>query len=146
MEAPAEAMPSMSITKNERAEAKRYTEKSTNLTDLSEGGKGARKSDDIMATPMRMTVTPNKKQQRKQEQVAPKELQTAMKKGLEVYSGKGERAPVQSTKEIQSQWSYRGTPSMVTLSRTQMATKADQPGPNWTDLESATAMNGLHQT
>ena len=50
-EAPAEAMPSVSNTKKERAEAKRYTEKSTNLAVPLEGGKGTRKSDDVMATP-----------------------------------------------------------------------------------------------
>ena len=70
-EAPAEAMPTVSITKKEQAEAKRFTEKSTNSTDLLKGGKGARKSDDITATPMRMTVTPNKKQQHERKQDAP---------------------------------------------------------------------------
>jgi hypothetical protein len=33
-----------------------------------EGGKGACKSNNITATPMRMTVSPNKKQQREHEQ------------------------------------------------------------------------------
>jgi hypothetical protein len=47
---------------------------------------------------MRMTVTPNKKQQRERKQDAPKKLQTAMKKGLKDYFGKGKRAPVPSTK------------------------------------------------
>ncbi len=63
-----------------------------------EGGKGTCKSKDITATPMRMTVTPNKKQQREREQDAPKKLQTVMKKGLEDYFGKGKRTPVPSTK------------------------------------------------
>jgi hypothetical protein len=87
----------MNVNKKEQAEAKKYKKKSMNLTDTSEGGKGARKSNDITATPMRMTVTPNKKQQREREQVAPKKLQTAMKKGLEDYFGKCKRAPVPST-------------------------------------------------
>ena len=68
-----------------------------NLTDMLEGAKGARKSDDITATLMRMTVTPNKKQQHKHKQDAPKKLQMAMKKGLENYISKGRRAPVPST-------------------------------------------------
>jgi hypothetical protein len=51
-----------------------------------------------MATPMRMTVTPNKKQQREHKQDAPKKLQMVMKKGLEDCFGKGKRTPVPSTK------------------------------------------------
>ncbi len=73
-EASAVATPSVNINKKEQAEAKKYKKKSMNLTDTLEGGKGARKSNDITATPRRMTVTPNKKQQRKREQVAPKKL------------------------------------------------------------------------
>ncbi len=98
-EAPAEAMPSVGVAKKERAAAKRPPKKSTTSTDQSEGGKGIPKTDDITATPMRMTVTPNKKQQREQEQVTPKNSQPAMKKGLKGYFGKGKRAPVPSTKE-----------------------------------------------
>jgi hypothetical protein len=49
---------------------------------IMEGGKGARKSDDITATLMRMTVTPNKKQQKERKQDAPKKLRMVMKKGL----------------------------------------------------------------
>ncbi len=71
-EASAAEMPSVNVNKKEQAEAKKYKKKSMNLTDTLEGGKGARKSNDIMATPMRMTVTPNKKQQCKRKQVAPK--------------------------------------------------------------------------
>ncbi len=63
-----------------------------------EGGKGARKSNDITATPMRMTVTPNKKQQREREQDAPKKSRMVMKKGLKDYFGKGKRTPLPSTK------------------------------------------------
>ena len=74
-EAPAEAMLSMGITKKERAAAKQSTEKSTTSTNPLEEGIGTHKSDDITATPMRMPVTPNKKQQREQEQVAPKNLE-----------------------------------------------------------------------
>jgi hypothetical protein len=96
--ASAAAMPSVNINKKEQAEANKYKKKSMNLTDTSEGGKGARKSNDITATPMRMTVTPNEKQQREREQVTPKKSRTAMKKGLKDYFGKGKRAPVPSMK------------------------------------------------
>jgi hypothetical protein len=97
-EASAAATLSVNINKKEQVEAKKYKKKLMNLTDTSEGGKGTRKSNDIMATPMRMTVTPNKKQQRERKQDAPKKSQMAMKKGLEDYFGKGKRAPVPSTK------------------------------------------------
>ncbi len=96
-EASALATPSMNVNEKEQAEAKKYKKKSMNLTDMSEGGKGGRKSDDITATSMRMPVTPNKKQQCKRKQVAPKKFQTATKKGLEDYFGKGKRAPAPST-------------------------------------------------
>jgi hypothetical protein len=96
-EASAATMPSVNVNKKEQAEAKKYKKKLMNLTDTFEGGKGVHKSNDITATPMRMTVTPSKKQQSKREQVAPKKLQTAMKKCLEDYFGKGKRAPVPST-------------------------------------------------
>jgi hypothetical protein len=95
-EASAAATPSMNINEKEQADAKKYKKKSMNLTDMSEGGKGAHKSNDITATPMRMTVTPNEKQQCERKQVAPKKMRTAMKKGLEDYFGKGKRAPVPS--------------------------------------------------
>jgi hypothetical protein len=97
-EASAAATPSVNVNKKEQAEAKKCKKKSMNLTDTSWGGKGARKSNDITATPMRMTVTPNKKQQHEREQVAPKKLRTAMKKSLKDYFGKGKRAPVPLTK------------------------------------------------
>ncbi len=54
----------------------------TKLAETMEGGRGAPKSNDILATPMRKAVTPNDKQQSKREQDAPKKLQLAMKKGL----------------------------------------------------------------
>jgi hypothetical protein len=97
-EASAAVTPSVNVNEKIQAEAKKYKKKSMNLTDTLEGGKGACKSNDITATPMRMTVTPNEKQQRKREQDAPKKLRTAMKKGLEDYFGKGKRAPVPSMK------------------------------------------------
>jgi hypothetical protein len=53
-----------------------------NLTATMEEGKGAHKSNDITATPMRTAVTPNDKQQSEREQEAPKKLRSAMKKGL----------------------------------------------------------------
>ena len=71
-EASAAAMPSVNVNEKEQAEAKKYKKKLMNLTDTSEGVKGTRKSNDITATPMRMTVTPHKKQQNKRKQVAPK--------------------------------------------------------------------------
>jgi hypothetical protein len=74
-EASAAATPSVNVNKTEQVEAKKYKKKSMNLTDTSEGGKGVHQSDDITATPMRMTVTPNKKQQCKRKQVAPKNLE-----------------------------------------------------------------------
>jgi hypothetical protein len=89
---------SVNVNEKEQAKAKKYKKNLMNSTDTAEGGKSARKSDDITATPMRMTVTPNKKQQRKREQDAPKKMQTAMKKGLKDYFGKGKRASVPSTK------------------------------------------------
>ena len=62
-----------------------------------EEGKGARKSDDITATPMRTAVTPNNKQQSKRKQEAPKKPRSAMKKGLNNYFGQGKRSPLPST-------------------------------------------------
>ncbi len=90
-------------------------------------------------------MTPNKKQQPKCEQVAPKKLQTAMKKGLEDYFGKGKRAPVPSTE---------GNPiSAVVQRRTERGdTQQDMGGNgdgsfalNRMDMESATTINGQHQ-
>ena len=72
VEESAAVTPSMNANEREQAEATKYTKKSINLTDMLEGGKDARKSNDITATPMRMTVTPNKKQQRKRKQEEPK--------------------------------------------------------------------------
>ncbi len=62
-----------------------------------EEGKGARKSNDITATPMRMAVTPNDKQQSECKQEAPKKPRSAMKKGLKNYFGSGKRSPLPST-------------------------------------------------
>ncbi len=94
-EASAAAMPSVNINEKEQAEAKKYKKNLMNLTDTSEGGKGARKSNDITTTPMRMTVTPNEKHQCKHEQVAPKKLRMAMKKGQrqESHSAINKREP-----------------------------------------------------
>jgi hypothetical protein len=47
-----------------------------------EEGKGARKSDNITATPMRTAVTPSDKQQSEREQEATKKPRSAMKKSL----------------------------------------------------------------
>jgi hypothetical protein len=97
-EASAAVTPSVNVNKREQAKAKKYRKKVMNLTDTLEEGKSARKSNDITATPMRMTVTPNKKLQQEWEQDTLKKLQMAMKKGLEVIFGKGKRAPVPSMK------------------------------------------------
>ncbi len=59
--------------------------------------KGACKSNDITATPMRTVVTPNDKQQSKRKQKVPKKPQSAMKKGLKNYLGQGKRFPLPST-------------------------------------------------
>ena len=68
-----------------------------NLTATMEEGKGAHKSADITATPMRTAVTPNNKQQSKRKQEAPKKPRSAMKKGLNNYFGQGKRSPLPST-------------------------------------------------
>ena len=62
-----------------------------------EEGKGARKSDDITATPMRMAVTPNDKQQSERKQEATKNPRSTMKKDLINYFGTGKRSPAPST-------------------------------------------------
>jgi hypothetical protein len=70
----------------------------TNLSEMKEE-KAGRKSANITATPTRGTinaVTPNAKQQKKQEQDAPKKLQTDTKKGLKAYFGAGKRIPALS--------------------------------------------------
>ncbi len=80
-ETSAAATPRVNVNEKEQAEAKKYKKKSMNLTDMLEGGKGTRKSNDITATPMRMTVTPNEKQQSKREQVAPTKIANGHEEG-----------------------------------------------------------------
>ncbi len=69
----------------------------TELAGTREGGRGARKRDDISATPMRTAVTHFDKQQSKREQDAPKKLQLAMKRDLKNYFGPGKRSPIPLT-------------------------------------------------
>jgi hypothetical protein len=56
----------------------------TELAGSREGGRGARKSNNISATPMRMAVTHFDKQQSESKQDAPKKLQSAMKRDLKI--------------------------------------------------------------
>jgi hypothetical protein len=69
----------------------------TELAGTREGGRGARKSNDILATPMRTAVTHFDKQQSKREQDAPKKLRSAMKRDLKNYFGPGKRSPIPMT-------------------------------------------------
>ena len=62
-----------------------------------EDGKGARKSDDITATPIREAQTTSKKQQSERKQEPPKKPRSAMKKDLTAYFGEGKRSPGPTT-------------------------------------------------
>jgi hypothetical protein len=62
-----------------------------------EDGKGARKSDDIPAKPIREARTTSEKQQSKREQELPKKPRSAMKKDLTAYFGEGKRSPGPTT-------------------------------------------------
>ncbi len=62
-----------------------------------EDGKGARKSNDITATPIRTVLTTSEKQQSKQEQELPKKPRSVLKKDLTAYFGDGKRSPVPTT-------------------------------------------------
>jgi len=53
-----------------------------------EDGKGARKSDNITATPIRKARTTSGKQQSKRKQELPKKPRSAMKKDLTAFSAK----------------------------------------------------------
>jgi len=53
----------------------------TKLAETMEGGRGAPKSNDILATPMRKAVTPNDKQQSKREQDAPEKIAISYEEG-----------------------------------------------------------------
>ncbi len=61
-----------------------------------EDGKGARKSDEITATPTR-TATTNKNHQSEREQEPPKKPRSVLKKDLTEYFGQGKRSPVPTT-------------------------------------------------
>jgi hypothetical protein len=62
-----------------------------------EEGKGARKSNDITATPIRKALPTSGKQQSEREQEMPKKPRLAMKKDLTAYFGKGKRLPGPTT-------------------------------------------------
>lgn len=62
-----------------------------------EDGKGACKSNDITATPIREARTTSGKQQSKLEQELPKKSRSAMKKDLTAFFGKGKRSPGPTT-------------------------------------------------
>ncbi len=86
----------------------------TKLAGTMEGGRGACKSNDILAIPMRNVVTHHDKQQSKREQDAPKKLQSAMKKDRKNYFGQGKRSPIPSTAEnplVQRHDKQGGTPT-----------------------------------
>jgi hypothetical protein len=71
---------------------------STGAADMTKRGKGACKSADITATPMRAEVTLNRKQGREREQEVPKKLRGIVKKGIDDYFGRGKRIPAPPTK------------------------------------------------
>ena len=62
-----------------------------------EDGKGARKSNNITATPIRKALPTRGKQQSKRKQELPKKPRSALKKDLTTYFGKGKRSPVPTT-------------------------------------------------
>ena len=64
-----------------------------------EEGKGARKSDDITATPIRKALPKSGNQQSEREQVLPKKPRSALKKDLTGYFGDGKRSPAPTTAE-----------------------------------------------
>ena len=82
-----------------------------------EDGKGACKSDDITATPIREARATSEKQQSEREQELPKKPKSAMKKDLTAYFGEGKRSPGPKTAGnpietvIQRRELQRGTPT-----------------------------------
>ena len=82
-----------------------------------EDRKGARKSNDITATPIKDAQTTSGKQQSKRGQELPKKPRLAMKKDLTAFFGKGERSPGPTTAgnpiktAIQRRKLQRGTPT-----------------------------------
>jgi hypothetical protein len=62
-----------------------------------EDGKGARKSDDITATPIRKALPTSGNQHSAREQGLPKKPRSALKKDLTAYFGDGKRSPVPTT-------------------------------------------------
>ena len=82
-----------------------------------EDGKGARKSDNITATPIREARTTSRKQQSERDQELPKKLRSAMKKDLTAFFGEGKRSPGPTTAGnpikmvIQCSELQRGTPT-----------------------------------
>jgi hypothetical protein len=67
------------------------------VEDTLERGKAAPKSNDITDTPARAKVTPNEKQNRKQEQDPSKKSRGDIKKGMKDYFGEGKRVSMLPT-------------------------------------------------
>jgi hypothetical protein len=92
-----------------------------------EDGKGARKSNDITATPIRKALP----QQSEREQVLPKKPRSALKKDLTAYFGDGKRSPVPTTAGnpidtvIQCRKLQPGTPKGKGGSETEVVGKTD---------------------
>ena len=84
-----------------------------------EDGKGARKSNNITATPIRKTLPTSGKQQSKCEQELPKKPRLAMNKNLTAFFGEGKRSPRPTTAGnpiktvIQCRKLQRGTPKAM---------------------------------
>ena len=82
-----------------------------------EDGKGACKSDDITATPIKEARITSGKQQSEREQELPKKLRSAMKTDLTAFFGEGKRSPGPTTADnpiktvIQCRELQRGTPT-----------------------------------
>ena len=82
-----------------------------------EDGKGARKSDDITATPSRKALPTSGKQQSERKQVPPQKPRSALKKDLTAFFGEGKRSPVPTTAGnpiktvIQHRKLQKGTPT-----------------------------------
>jgi hypothetical protein len=82
-----------------------------------EDGKGARKSNNITATPIREVRTTSRKQQSEREQELPKNPRSAMKKVLTAFLGDGKSSPSPTTAGnpiktvIQHRKLQRGTPT-----------------------------------
>ncbi len=81
---------------------------------IMEDRKGARKSDDITATPIRKALPTSGNQQSEHEQVLPKKPRSALKKDLTAYFIDGKRSPVPTT---------AGNPIDTAIQRRKFATR-----------------------